>query len=169
MKIINILVIFLIFFIIYKIFKQKELFSQTEEIDLTNKDILLKKNLFLGVSSNQLEDYNNLKLKDGSQALDLGKNNLIEAKFSNVVSTKLCTTLANDQGAKVSTVEHLLAALYIHGIDNAAIEIDNEEVPIMDGSAKNFLEKLRSTDIIEQSKKRNYLKVTKKLKLVFLE
>ena len=65
----------------------------------------------------------------------------------------ICTTLANDQGAKVSTVEHLLAALYIHGIDNAAIEIDNEEVPIMDGSAKNFLEELRSTDIIEQSKK----------------
>ena len=55
----------------------------------------------------------------------------------------------NDYGAKVSTVEHLLAALYIAEIDNAIIEIDNEEVPIMDGSAKDFLNVLKKTKIIK--------------------
>ena len=121
----------------------------------------------IGLHSGKLSKINIFPAKEDNgitfKRVDLAKNNLIEAKFSNVVSAKLCTTLANDQGAKVSTVEHLLAALYIHGIDNAVIVIDNEEVPIMDGSAKNFLEELRSTDIIEQSKKRNYLKVTKKI------
>ena len=71
--------------------------------------------------------------------VDLERNNLIKANFSNVTSAKLCTTLENKNGAKVSTVEHLLARFYISGVDNAIIEIDNEEVPIMDGSAKDFL------------------------------
>ena len=66
--------------------------------------------------------------------VDLDKNNLVKASFFNVSSARLCTTLENKQGIKVSTVEHLLAAFYITGIDNAIIEIDNEEVPIMDGS-----------------------------------
>ena len=70
---------------------------------------------------------------------DLKENNLISGKYDNVSSAKLCTTLTNEHGVKVSTVEHLLAALYISEIDNAIIEIDNEEVPIMDGSAKDFL------------------------------
>ena len=69
---------------------------------------------------------------------DLKVNNLIKACYLNVTSTKLCTTLENSNGAKVSTVEHLLAALYIAEIDNVMIEITSEEVPIMDGSAKNF-------------------------------
>ena len=75
--------------------------------------------------------------------VDLKKNNLIEATFKNVTSARLCTTLENNNGVKVSTVEHLLAALYITGVDNAIIEIDNEEVPIMDGSAKDFLQVLK--------------------------
>ena len=70
--------------------------------------------------------------------VDLDKNNLVKANFLNVSSAKLCTTLENSYGAQVSTVEHLLAALYIAEIDNVLIEIDNKEVPIMDGSAKNF-------------------------------
>ena len=71
--------------------------------------------------------------------VDLTDNNLIEAKFSNVSSARLCTTLENEYGIKVSTVEHLLAAFYITGIDNVIVEIDNEEVPIMDGSSKKIL------------------------------
>ena len=74
----------------------------------------------------------------------------------------LCTTLKNEHGVKVSTVEHLLAAIYIAGIDNAIIEIDNEEVPIMDGSAKDFLNVLKDVELINQFKKRKYLKVLKK-------
>ena len=69
---------------------------------------------------------------------DLKKNNLIKANYKNVSSARLCTTLENNYGVKVSTVEHLLAALYIVGIDNAIVEINNEEVPIMDGSSKDF-------------------------------
>ena len=94
---------------------------------------------------------------------DLNKNNLISANFTNVSSTKLCTTLKNEYGVKVSTVEHLLAAIYIAGIDNAIIEIDNEEVPIMDGSAKDFLNTLKDVELINQFKKRKYLQVLKKI------
>ena len=97
--------------------------------------------------------------------VDLKKNNLVKANFSNVTSAKLCTTLENKHGVKVSTVEHLLAALYIAGIDNAIIEIDGEEVPIMDGSAKIFLHSLKDIEIKELPKKRKYLKVLKKIKL----
>ena len=90
---------------------------------------------------------------------DLKRNNEIIANYKNVSSAKLCTTLVNKHGNKVSTVEHLLAALYIYEIDNALIEIDSQEVPIMDGSAKNFLEGLSAANIKIQNKKRNYLKI----------
>jgi UDP-3-O-[3-hydroxymyristoyl] N-acetylglucosamine deacetylase len=95
--------------------------------------------------------------------VDVKKNNLIPAIFSNVSSAKLCTTLENEFSIKVSTVEHLLAALYVANIDNAIIEIDNEEVPIMDGSAKEFLEILNKTKIKTFSKKRKYLKILDKI------
>jgi UDP-3-O-[3-hydroxymyristoyl] N-acetylglucosamine deacetylase len=80
--------------------------------------------------------------------VDVKLNNLIKANYQNVFSARLCTTLQNENGLKVSTVEHLMAALYVAGIDNVIIEIDNEEVPIMDGSAKIFLEKLKKTETI---------------------
>ena len=98
--------------------------------------------------------------------IDLKDNNLIEANFQNVSSAKLCTTLENKNGVKVSTVEHLLAAFYICGIDNALVEINCEEVPIMDGSAKEFLKILKNTKITVLPKKRKYLKILKKLELV---
>ena len=96
--------------------------------------------------------------------IDVNENNIIEAKFSNVTSARLCTTLENKFGIKVSTVEHLLAAIYIAGVDNVTIEINNEEVPIMDGSAKEFLNVLKKENLIEQSKKRKYLKISNKIK-----
>ena len=98
--------------------------------------------------------------------VDLSKNNLVKANFNYVSSAKLCTTLENNYGVKVSTVEHLLAALYIKGIDNAIVEIDNEEVPIMDGSSKDFLAVLENTSLIDQTKKRKYLKISKKIELI---
>ncbi len=98
--------------------------------------------------------------------VDLEKNNIIKANYINVTSTKLCTTLENSFGIKVSTVEHLLAAIYVYGIDNLVVEIDNEEVPIMDGSAKNFLENLSKVKLISQSKKRKYLNIINKVELV---
>ena len=97
--------------------------------------------------------------------VDLDKNNLVKASFFNVSSARLCTTLENKQGIKVSTVEHLLAALYITGIDNATIEINNEEVPIMDGSSKDFLDVLKKINLIDQSRKKKYLKIINKIEL----
>ena len=97
--------------------------------------------------------------------VDLEKNNIIKADFNNVSSTKLCTTLENSYGVKVSTVEHLIAAIYLTDIDNATIEADNEEVPIMDGSAKDFLNSFKNTEILVQEKKRKYLKVLKNMEL----
>ena len=98
--------------------------------------------------------------------IDLNENNLIDAKFTNLTSAKLCTTLENKHGVKVSTVEHLLAALYIVGVDNAIIEINNEEVPIMDGSAKDFLRVIKKIDRVDQSKTRKYLKILNKIELL---
>ena len=94
--------------------------------------------------------------------VDLQENNLIVANYNNVTSAKLCTTLANEFGIKVSTVEHLLAALYIAEVDNAVIEIDNEEVPIMDGSAKPFLEAFLKAGTKQLNQERKYLKILKK-------
>ena len=97
--------------------------------------------------------------------VDLNENNLIKASYSNVSSARLCTTLENKHGVKVSTVEHLLAAIYIAGIDNVIIEVDNEEIPIMDGSAKEFLNEIKKTDSLNQFKKRKFLKITDKIDL----
>ena len=98
--------------------------------------------------------------------VDVKKNNLIRANFKNVSSARLCTTLQNNYGVKVSTVEHLLAAFYITGIDNAVVEIDNEEVPIMDGSSKDFIKDIKKINLIDQLKKRKYLNILKKLELI---
>ena len=93
---------------------------------------------------------------------DLKDKNLVKAKYNNVTSAKLCTTLENNSGTKVSTVEHLLAALYVCDVDNAMIEIDSEEVPIMDGSAKDFIEAFERVGIKKLSKKRKYIKIIDK-------
>ncbi len=113
-----------------------------------------------------------VKLKPGKEdqgiifkRIDLKAENLIEANYKNVSSTKLCTTLENSSGAKVSTVEHLMAAFYITGIDNVEIELNNEEIPIMDGSSKNFVEILNKVPIQQLEKKRKYLKVLNKVEL----
>ena len=98
--------------------------------------------------------------------VDVNSNNLIAANYANVSSAKLCTTLENKHGVKISTVEHLLAALYIAGIDNVIIEIDNEEVPIMDGSAKFFLNLLEKSEINQSNKKIKYIKILNKVELI---
>ncbi len=72
--------------------------------------------------------------------VDIKKNNIIIPTYNNVVGTTLCTTISNDYGAKVSTIEHLMGAFYGLGIDNAIVELNSQEVPIMDGSAKQFVE-----------------------------
>ena len=72
--------------------------------------------------------------------IDLDKNNIVLPNIFNVTNATLCTTISNEYGTSISTIEHLMAALYGLGIDNALIEINSQEVPIMDGSAKEFIE-----------------------------
>ena len=92
--------------------------------------------------------------------------NIIEANYKNVSSAKLCTTLENTSGNKVSTVEHLLAALYIIGVDNVLVEVNNEEVPIMDGSSIKFIEVLKKIGTKSLNKKRKFLKVLSKVEFI---
>ena len=81
------------------------------------------------------------------------------ALYSNVVDTRNCTCLGNSEKQIVSTIEHVMAALYVLGVDNAQIEVNNAELPIMDGSAKVFYDELKKIDLVEQNVKRKYLKV----------
>ena len=93
--------------------------------------------------------------------VDLKTNNLIYPSFMNVTNTSLNTTIENEFGAKVSTIEHLMGALVCLGIDNALIEIDNEEVPILDGSAKEFIEKIILAGIRESESPIKIIKINK--------
>ncbi len=97
---------------------------------------------------------------------DIKKNNIIEAKYENVISAKLCTTLENKFGVSVSTVEHLLAAFYITGVDNVVVEVDNKEIPIMDGSSKDFIEVLDNNGFRKLEKFRKFLKINEKIELI---
>jgi len=79
--------------------------------------------------------------------LDLLNNNYVIPSVFNVSNATLCTTISNEFGVKISTLEHLMGALFGKGIDNALIEIDSEEVPILDGSAKLFVEAIDNAGI----------------------
>ena len=93
--------------------------------------------------------------------VDIKNNNLIYPNFMNVTNTSLNTTIENEFGVKVSTIEHLMGALFCLGIDNALIEIDNEEVPILDGSAKEFIEKIILVGIKESDDPIKIIKINK--------
>ena len=94
---------------------------------------------------------------------DLNRNNIIIPMFNNVVDTTLCTTLSNEHGVKVSTIEHLMGALYGLGIDNLLVEINSQELPILDGSAKIFVEKILSSGIKSSTTPIKLIKINKKV------
>ena len=96
---------------------------------------------------------------------DISNENLIEANYQNVVEPVLCTKIKNDKGTTVSTVEHLMAAFFGEGIDNALVEIDSSEVPILDGSASEFVDAIRSVGLKEQKELRKFIKVLKKVEV----
>ena len=96
---------------------------------------------------------------------DLVKNNIIDALWLNVSSTNLCTTISNDKGVEVSTIEHLMSALSGMHIDNANILIDGPEVPIMDGSSFPFVEKLEMAGIKIQDVDRKIIIVNKEIQV----
>jgi len=95
--------------------------------------------------------------------VDLKENNILIPSFLNVTNTSLNTTISNEFNVKVSTIEHLMGALLGLGIDNAIIEIDNEEVPILDGSAKIFVDKILSSGIQSSDMPIKIIKILKKV------
>jgi UDP-3-O-[3-hydroxymyristoyl] N-acetylglucosamine deacetylase len=98
--------------------------------------------------------------------VDFKENNLVYPNFMNVTNTSLNTTIENEFGVKVSTIEHLMGALFGLGIDNALIEIDNEEVPILDGSAKEFIKKIISSGLVVSESPIKIIKINKEIKFI---
>ena len=90
-----------------------------------------------------------------------GVDNMIPALWDYAQQTQLCTRIVNEAGIAVSTIEHLMAALYGCGIHNAIVEIDGPEVPILDGSAVEFVEHFLKAGIVRQSAAVRALKVLK--------
>ena len=95
--------------------------------------------------------------------IDISNNNIVIPSVFNVTNATLCTTISNEYGIKVSTIEHLMAALFGLGIDNAMIEIDNDEVPILDGSAKVFIEKIKNAGLKESNIPIKIISINKKI------
>ena len=106
----------------------------------------------------------NFGIKFKRTDVDPGKN-IIEASYKNVSSPILCTKIKNSQGVSVSTIEHLMAAFYGEGIDNVLVEINAPEVPIMDGSAFDFVEAIKSYGVQEQKYPKKFIKVLKKFEI----
>ena len=95
--------------------------------------------------------------------VDLSFNNIVFPNFSNVSNTDLNTTISNEFGVKVSTIEHLMGALFGLGIDNALIEIDNDEIPILDGSAKEFIDEIIKSGLQTSNAPIKIIKINKKI------
>lgn len=94
-----------------------------------------------------------------------GLDREIRASWSQISATALCTVLGDPQGAFVSTVEHLLAALRALGVDNALIEVDGPEVPIMDGSSADFVAAVDSVGVRRQGRRRKHLRILKPVRV----
>ena len=138
-----------------------KIYQQTINSEVKFKGIGLHSGKISNVKLLPAEENNGIVFK----RVDLKEKNIIKADYNNISSTVLCSTLKNFSGTKVSTIEHLLAAFYIIGIDNIIVEIDNEEIPIMDGSSKEFIHILKSVGTKKQKKKRKYLKILDKIDL----
>jgi len=95
-----------------------------------------------------------------------GSDRLIEAHWRNIRQTALCTVIGDRSGATVATIEHLMAALAGLGVDNALVEIDGPEAPIMDGSSAAFVAALDQAGLVTQARRRKFIKV---LKSVYVE
>tara|TARA_B100001123_G_C15337368_1_gene1033379 strand:- start:1236 stop:2162 length:927 start_codon:yes stop_codon:yes gene_type:complete len=91
--------------------------------------------------------------------------NIIEANYKNVCPSALCTKIKNSHGVSVSTIEHLMAAFYGEGVDNVLVEIDAPEIPIMDGSAFDFVEAIRSVGTEKQKHLRKFIKAINKVEV----
>ncbi len=91
------------------------------------------------------------------------KNQIITASYANVSNTLLGTTIKNEDGVHVATIEHLMAALWGCGVDNCIVEINGPEVPIMDGSSEPFVFLIECAGVQEQKKHRKIIEVLKEI------
>ena len=137
---------------------------------LTQKTI--SKNISLngvGVHSGKIAKVNIIPASPNTgivfKRIDLKKNNIIIPNYNNVSDTTLCTTVSNEFGAKVSTIEHLMGAFYGIGVDNAIVEINSQEVPILDGSAKEWIEILLQSGISTSNAPIKIIKINKNIKV----
>ena len=89
----------------------------------------------------------------------------IKADYRNVKSTKLCTLLSDSNGNSVSTVEHILSALYALEIDNVIIELTSNEIPVYDGSAQEFVKQIKEVGFEEQESFKKYIKIKKNIEV----
>jgi UDP-3-O-[3-hydroxymyristoyl] N-acetylglucosamine deacetylase len=133
----------------------------------------IKKNIFLeGVGLHSgLEAKLTIKPAEPNTGIifkrtDLEKNNIVIPNLFNVSSAVFCTTISNEHDVSISTIEHLMGAFYGMGIDNALIEIDNQEVPIFDGSAKVFVESIFNAGIKSSEAPIKVIKIENKIEFV---
>ena len=107
--------------------------------------------------------------------VDIKQNNIVIPNVFNVSSAIFCTTISNEHGVSVSTIEHLMGAFYGAGIDNALVEVNNQEVPILDGSAKIFIDEILKVGIKSSESPIKIIKIEKKIefkdgkKVIFIE
>ena len=94
---------------------------------------------------------------------DLQSDDLVIPSVFNVSSANFCTTISNEAGVKISTIEHLMAALFALGVDNSVIEIDNLEVPILDGSSKIFINEIKKIGLKNQNVPIKIILIRKKI------
>ena len=123
----------------------------------------------IGIHTGKKVDLNILPSEPNSgiifKRIDIKKNNIIVPNFANVIDATLCTTISNQFGVKVSTIEHLMAALYGLGIDNAIVEINSQEVPILDGSAKDFVSLIKEAGFKVSDVPIKLIKINKKIEI----
>ena len=136
--------------------------QKTIKNDVSFSGIALHSGLDVNISIKPAEPNHGIVFK----RIDLKVNNLVYPNFMNVTNTSLNTTIENEFGVKISTIEHLMGALFGLGIDNALIEIDNEEVPILDGSAKIFIEKIISSGFKISDVPIKIIKINKKIEFI---
>ena len=137
---------------------------------LSQKTIANKINISgIGIHSGKRVKLNILPASPNSGIIfkrtDLKNNNYVYPLYNNVVDTTLCTTISNEYSVKVSTIEHLMGAFYGVGIDNAIVELDSQEVPIMDGSAKIFIEHINKVGLRLSDQPIKIIKIDKKVEI----
>ncbi len=134
------------------------------------KTIITEQTLFgIGLHTGQEIQMKISPLKSNSGIIfkrsDLSSNNFIKACYDNVRNTKLCTQISNDHGVSIATIEHLMSALWGMEIDNLLIEVNAPEIPVMDGSANDFVDLIKKAGVVEQSHKKRLLKILRDVKI----